>query len=705
MTRSLSRIVGEPTLGLTIGTMALLCAPLGAQMQTKSGVAPTGSPDEIQGVIDMTPRNKLLFPYGVQTFEKKERARVDSDITVIPGWHFQGSPGMVGAIIREDLGGRPGSNSKRWLAVNDAGGGANQGFATPLIQAPSPWNYQWKLGVKVDVAPTSSVEAPTYAIQHTQFGSFVDSWAIRLTPTGAELFTTMAWGSEQVLPLFTWGGATNLGEWIDMRVVASLQKGTLEAFVNDTQVGVLRSRPVEETDVTQMRFAYHAGGVGNSTTMLLDDVGVAFLGPVCNESLSLTFTTEDDTEIALTNGQAITDPPEFGEKVFISGAGPNNGAAIFDSTPGGPNDPSQDTDLLIGQGNLLILQNDASPAIVGDNYPRANDDENGGVFTFDFVRWVQPLSIDVVDIDAAAVEGVVITLTDFSGLTRTFTVPANWTGDINVAGPGVGTLDLTTLAPQAGFASIATAVEDPGFDPNAVVTMTVDMGGSGALDNFEALIPCVLMDFTVEDDKDPVFAGTTMSNGQDLSTAPEFGNLFGISSFNGNHVGAAIFDSTPGGPNATGPDKDLLVGLGNICILQNNLAATQTNPGFFNVPNDDTEGGTIEFDFGSFAGTVKVNKIDIIDADEEESVGVTVTLEDLSGNQRVYTVPPSWTEDLLNDGPPAFRTLDLTTLANQPGFAATATATEDPGFDADEVITMTIDLGGAQAIDNICFCP
>jgi hypothetical protein len=170
----------------------------------------------------------------------------------------------------------------------------------------------------------------------------------------------------------------------------------------------------------------------------------------------------------------------------------------------------------------------------------------------------------------------------------------------------------------------------------------------------------------------------------------------------GPNSGAAIFDSTPGGPNDPGPDLDLLVGLGNILILQNNLAATQTVPGIFDVPNDDTNGGMLFF---AFPGSTHVHQIDLIDVDEEEAVGVTVTLLDSGGKTRVFTCPPSWTEDRLNDGLPAFRTLDLDTLAPQPGFAAVATAVEDPGFDPDEVISMTIDLGGAQAMDNICFCP
>jgi hypothetical protein len=318
----------------------------------------------------------------------------------------------------------------------------------------------------------------------------------------------------------------------------------------------------------------------------------------------------------------------------------------------------------------------------------------------------------VIDIDDASVEGVTIVMTDFSNLTRTYTVPQDWTGDITELEPGVGTLDLQSLANQASpnGAADATAVEDAGFDPNAVMSMTIAMGGSGGLDNLDLVIPCVELGFEGEDDGTPDQAATAIANGQDISTPPEFGVEVSISSIatpfpTPGTAGAATFDSTPGGPNDPGPDNDLLVGLGNILILQSNNADAHDNqavPGFFDAPNDDVNGGTITFDFPA---EVEGHYLDLIDVDEEEVTGVTVTLVDSSALTRTYDVPPSWTEDLLNDGPTGFRRLDLTTTAAQPGFAASATATEDPGFDPDAVIQVIVDFGGAQAMDNFCFCP
>jgi hypothetical protein len=103
--------------------------------------------------------------------------------------------------------------------------------------------------------------------------------------------------------------------------------------------------------------------------------------------------------------------------------------------------------------------------------------------SFAFNGPTTPGTIDLVDIDGTDAASTVV-LTDVNGYTRTYTVPGNWTGDITVDGPpGMGTLDLTTLANQAGFASVATATEDVGFDGTAVTSIDVNLGGSGGVDN------------------------------------------------------------------------------------------------------------------------------------------------------------------------------------------------------------------------------
>jgi hypothetical protein len=695
--------------------MILLSAVAAAQKPTKPAQSSGTPADGGNVVIDNSPKNKLFFPYGVQSFEKKEKIKIGSEVSVLPGWSFGNNPTMVDAIVTEHPHGasRPGTDSRRWLHIEDLGNGMTEGFTSPILTAPRPWDYSWSFALLVDVAPASDIEAPAYAVQHLTNIDYQDAYGVRLTPTGAELFVTDVWGTTLTSPLFLFSGATDVGQWIDVRLVASLQKRTLTAYVNGDEVTVIRTQPPATTDLTKNRFTYHGGGFGNPSSMLLDDVGVAFLGGgVCTETLSLGFETEDDEELVLVNGQDISTAPEFGNRVDINAlAGPNRGAAIFDSDSAGPNDPSQDPDLLVNQGNVLILQNDSgsNPPAVAGIYPRPNDDEHGGAIQFDFHRWLEPLSIDLIDIDLPN-QGASIVLTDFFGNTRTYTVPSNWTGDIDQSEPGVGTLDLTDPSPQAGFGSIATAVDVGAYDPLSVVQMVVNFSGSGALDNFEANIECILLAFEVEDDANPGFSGTPMTDGQDLSTPPEFGVEVALSDA-GPNDGAAIFESTPGGNNDQlgKPDRDLCVGLGNVLILQNNLAATQTNPGFYDLPNDDTQGGDLIF---NYPDTVRINRVDLIDVDEEESFGVTVVLTDNLGNTRQYDVPFGWTEDRLNDGPPGFRTLDLSTLAPQPGYdppgpppAQNATGFDTGPFDPNDVVQMVISLGGSQAVDNICFCP
>jgi len=210
------------------------------------------------------------------------------------------------------------------------------------------------------------------------------------------------------------------------------------------------------------------------------DSNVARWGVESRSIVVLDFETEDDFATPLVNGQHID--TEFGRLVGLTSSGPNAGLGIFDSTVGGPNDPSQDRDLLVGSGNLLCLQTENFPPDADDVFPRPNDDEDGGTISFQFAQPLEPLSLALVDIDSGDGTSTLV-LRDTLGKERTFTVPPSWTGDRLVAGPGRGVLDLATLDPQPGFASVATAVEDEGFDPLRVIRLSVTIAGSGAVDD------------------------------------------------------------------------------------------------------------------------------------------------------------------------------------------------------------------------------
>ena len=73
----------------------------------------------------------------------------------------------------------------------------------------------------------------------------------------------------------------------------------------------------------------------------------------------------------------------------------------------------------------------------------------------------------------------------------------------------------------------------------------------------------IVLDFETDD------GGNALINGQAIDTFAgpgtlEFGNVVDVTSGSGEgHLGAAIFDSTPDGPNVNSGDPDLLVDLGS----------------------------------------------------------------------------------------------------------------------------------------------
>jgi len=231
-------------------------------------------------------------------------------------------------------------------------------------------------------------------------------------------------------------------------------------------------RPDLAVGAPEERRMFSLLGTGAVWVLLLDGEP-----PPC---VTLGFQTGGDGATLLPNGLPLAG--QLLPLVTLTSSGPNAGAAVFDSTPGGPNDPSQDTDLLVDTGNVAILQTENLPPDGSGVFPLPNDDSDGGTLRFDFPAPVEPRSLRLVDIDATDPESRVV-LTDEAGRTRTFVVPSNWTGDRNLAQPGVGTLDLESLAPQPGFGSVVSASEQPGFDPAAVVRLELVLGGSGALDD------------------------------------------------------------------------------------------------------------------------------------------------------------------------------------------------------------------------------
>lgn len=173
----------------------------------------------------------------------------------------------------------------------------------------------------------------------------------------------------------------------------------------------------------------------------------------------------------------------------------------------------------------------------------------------------------------------------------------------------------------------------------------------------------------------------------------------------GNHIGVAIFDGSFGGPNDFGGpnnDQDLVVGSGNILILQNNNFPTQTVPGIFDTANDDEMGGMFFLDFSS---PVSMTSIDLIDINGGGSL--SLILRDSAANTRTYTVPDEWTGDIMN-GYQGWDTLDLTSLLPQVGVGAgnpSTSVNEVGAFDSFDVVQVQISFSGSAGIDNISFVP
>ncbi len=215
-----------------------------------------------------------------------------------------------------------------------------------------------------------------------------------------------------------------------------------------------------------------------------------------------------------------------------------------------------------------------------------------------------------------------------------------------------------------------------------------------------------LLDFTTDD------GGTSLEHGQIVDAAfdpiQEFGNLVNVSSTQigggSGHLGVTVFDTNFGGAT---PDPDLLVGLGNALILQNdaNPATSAAASGGlkYDTPNDEkdsADAGSIVFDF--LISNVTVLSIDLIDLNGGNSTIVSLT--DSSGDQRIWTLAADFTGNAMYD------TLDLTNLAVQVGNGGgTATVTtNDAGFDASDVVTLEVAFLGnpvSGALDNVLFVP
>lgn len=207
-----------------------------------------------------------------------------------------------------------------------------------------------------------------------------------------------------------------------------------------------------------------------------------YLGSGPHRNVCLDFETEDDFMTPLGNGQKID--TEFGRIVRISSTGANAGPATFDTTPAGLNDPPLNHDMLIGHGNVLLLEDDwhAWSETIPGYFDEVTDDPHGGSLILDFIQPVNPQSILLVDINPPPNLGASVALVDRNGGMRTYAIEPGWTGGYGNAGPW--RLDLTTTLPQPGNGTprFARATQDAVFKQADVIRMVIRLTGFGAVD-------------------------------------------------------------------------------------------------------------------------------------------------------------------------------------------------------------------------------
>ncbi len=242
---------------------------------------------------------------------------------------------------------------------------------------------------------------------------------------------------------------------------------------------------------------------------------------------TIDFETEDDFSTPLIHGQSVYSTPrasnvnpsvpfasdtrlEFGRLIRVSstmlGSDGHLGPAIFDSDLD-DNEVDRDADLLVGLGNVLVLNRDESPntdlhptrgLVFRNPNDEATPNDAGGLVIDFLVPRVHPISIDLIDVDTGVNMNVI--MTDVLGRTRTYSVPENWTTDVTDAPKGYHTLNLQTLLNQPAEPNAtgddATALQAAGFNDMQVARLEVQIVGdrradriSGGIDNLVFAIP------------------------------------------------------------------------------------------------------------------------------------------------------------------------------------------------------------------------
>ena len=390
----------------------------------------------------------------------------------------------------------------------------------------------------------------------------------------------------------------------------------------------------------------------------------------------------------------------FGQSLAVPGD--IDGDGILDLVVGEPRDSDNGSQ----HGALWVLFLNADGSVRG--HRKTNSNENGIDALFENGSQIGDALAPAGDIDGDGVPDLAVgdaAPLSASTLGKAWIVLLRRDGSIKRARPiGVGLGGFTgMLLPNDQFGTSIAYIPGSDGDSDGVADLIIgapddsDFGIEKGAVWLLRLDGVGVIDFEHEDHLPP----SALVNGEDLGSSGAFGRAVAVEGLGAN-LGPVVFDSQPDGPNQTSADPDLLVGQGNVLVLQDSNAPWQSLPGIYDFPGDDDEGGMLGF---SFLQPVEARSLDLVDIDLDPGACATVTLLDSAGESRVYTVSAGWTGDGQASGVPSYRTLDLRTMQEQPGVASTATVYQSGGFDPASVVRIEVQLGTSGAIDNLRWDP
>ncbi len=156
-------------------------------------------------------------------------------------------------------------------------------FYSGGIKPASTAAYSWTWYVNLEATPPGGANIkPRLTIQHFDTATFgySNAWGIELTATGTNLIVTGIGGPAASVAL---SGPLPLGAWTKLSLSADFSAHTVSAALNDGPLVSLPISLVATGRSNDFRFCYRGEGLGNTNTMLLDDVAVAIVPapPAC----------------------------------------------------------------------------------------------------------------------------------------------------------------------------------------------------------------------------------------------------------------------------------------------------------------------------------------------------------------------------------------------------------------------------------------